>query len=158
MGGAANNQYKGGIPRDSPQNVYTRRMAEDPLQGVSWQEPYQGKPCYVAHCEIEVLIIKQDDNLQVADAVPRRRCELTEDDKKQLERLNISLSSEFDDASIMAARYALDKRHTDIRIERSRPGSELTKSKVLKMVRDVMKTSTKPAGKLQYFKEPHNNS
>ena len=80
------------------------------LQGVSWQTPYQGKPCYTAFCEAEVLIIKQDDSLQVADAIPRRSCELTGDDKMQMERLELSFSSDFDDATIMAARYALDKR------------------------------------------------
>ena len=92
--------------------------------------------------------VSQDDSLQVTDAVPRRSCELTEDDKHKLERLNISSpDSQYDDASIMAARYALDKQFTNIRVERSKAGSQLSKSTVLKIIRDTMKTSTKPRGK-----------
>ena len=117
------------------------------MQDVSWQVSYQGKTHYVAFCEAEVLIIKQYDSLQVADAVPRRSCELTEDDKMKLERLKISPSSELDDATIMAARYALDKRYTALRIERSRSGSQLTKKTVLQMIQHIMKTSIKPRSK-----------
>ena len=69
------------------------------LEGVWWRVNYQGKPCYTAYYECECLIISQDDDLQVVDAVPRRTCELTDDDKKQLERLNLSQSSWNDDAS-----------------------------------------------------------
>ena len=119
----------------------------DPLQDVSWEVAYQGKACYTAYCETEILIIYQEDSLQVEDAVPRRSCELTEDDKNKLERLNISPSSEFDDASIMAARYALDKRITSVRVERSKPGSPLHRQKVMQMIEATMKTSSKPAGK-----------
>ena len=122
-------------------------MAKDHLQGVSWQVSYQGHTFYAAFYESEVLIIQQDDNLHVTDAVPRRSCELTEDDKKQLERLNVSSDCQHDDASITAARCALDKRVTNIRIERSKPGSQLTKRQVLQMIKDTMKTSTKPGGK-----------
>lgn len=49
------------------------------LEGVSWQVPFQGKECYSAFCEADILIIKQEENLPVADAVQRRSCELTED-------------------------------------------------------------------------------
>ena len=121
--------------------------AADPLQEVSWQVPFQGKPCYTAHCETEVLIISQDESLQVADAVPRRSCELTEDDRKKLERLNIAATSQYDDASIMAARYALDERFTSVKVERSKPGRPLCRLKVIQSIQVIMKTSTKPAGK-----------
>ena len=117
------------------------------LQGVSWQTPYQGKPCYTAFCEAEVLIIKQDDSLQVADAVPRRSCELTEDDKMQMERLKISPRGEFDDATIIAARYALDKRITMVQVVRSKYREPMLKSKVLQQIKCMMKTSTKPSRK-----------
>ena len=76
-------------------------MAKDLLEGVSWQGCYQGKTEYAATCETEVLLISQDDSLHLADAVPRRSCELTEDDKQKLERLNISPDSQYDDAIIM---------------------------------------------------------
>ena len=122
-------------------------MSKDSLVGVSWQGCYQGRTEYGATCETEALLISQDDSLQVGDAVPRRSCELTEDDKQKLERLNISPDSQYDDASIMAARYALDKRFTNIRVERSKHGSQLSKSRVLQMIRNAMKTSTKPRGK-----------
>ena len=108
--------------------------------------PYQGKPCYTPFCECDILLIVQDESPPVVDAIPRRSCELTEDDKKKLERLNISLGSGYDDGSIMAARYALDKRFTNVRIKRGNPRSQLSKQQVLRMIRDTMKTSTKPAG------------
>ena len=134
------------VPQGFPPNL-AKVMETQDLKDVSWEVPYKGKTSYSAFCEVEVVLISQDEHLQVADAVPRRSCELTEDDKKQLERLDISLDSEYDDASIMAARYALDKRFTNIRIERSKPGSRLNRSRVLKIIRDAMKTSTKPASK-----------
>ena len=43
----------------------------------------------------------------------------------------------------MAARYALDKWFTNVRIKRSKPACQLSKREV---IRDSMKTSTKPAG------------
>ena len=125
----------------------TFNMARHLVENVSWQVNYQGKPCYIAYHQCECLIICQDDDLQVADAVPRRKCELTEDDKKQLERLNLPQTSWQDDASIISARCALDKRYTAVKIERSKPGDLLSKNKVLQLIRDTMKTSTKPGGK-----------
>ena len=122
-------------------------MAKDVLEDVSWQVSYQGKLDHSAYYESEVLIISQDEGLQVADTVPRRTCELTDDDNKQLERLNIPQSSWHDDVSIMAARYALDKRFIIVNIERSTPGNQLSKAKVMQRIRDTMKTSTKPGGK-----------
>ena len=115
---------------------------------VSWQVNYQGKPCYSAYYECECLIISQDKDLQVADAVPRRSCELTDDDKQQLERLNLPQSSWKDDASIMATRYALDKRFTTVTVEKSKSENCLNKGRVMQLIRDTMKTSTKPGGKV----------
>ena len=120
-------------------------MAKDPLEGVSWEGCYQGKPSYVAQCDVEVLIICQDDDLKIVDAVPRRACELSDDDDKQLERLNLPKSSCKDDASIMVARYASDKRFTVLKVERNKPGDQLHKTKVQQIIRNAMKTSTKPA-------------
>ena len=126
-------------------------MASDPLEGVSWQVSYQGKPCYSAYCDTEVLIISQDDGLPVADAVPRLTCELTDDDKKHLERLELPQSSWNDDASIMEARFAIDKRHTMVQVKRSKPGEQLCKTEVQQIIRNTMKASTKPACKQNYI-------
>ena len=125
-------------------------MAKHP-EDVSWQLSYQGKQYYSASFECEALIISQDDDLQVADAVPRRPSMLTDDDKNQLERLNLPQNSWLDDASIVSARYALDKRYTSVKIERSKPGNLLSKGKVLQLIRDTMKTSIKPGGKVTWF-------
>ena len=122
-------------------------MASDPLEGVSWQVSYQGKPCYSAHCDTEVLIIHQDDSLPVADAVPRLTCELTDNDKEQLERLDLPQSSWNDDASIMEARFAVDKIYTMVQIKRSKSGEELRKTEVQQIIRNTMKASIKPACK-----------
>lgn len=72
---------------------------------------------YTPFCEADILIISQVENLEVPDAVPRRICKLTDNDKLQLERLNISASSGYDDANIMAARCALDKQCTVVHTE-----------------------------------------
>ena len=120
-------------------------MAQDPLEGVSWEGTYQGKPFYSAYCDTDVLIISQSEDLKVVDAVPRQTCELSGDDEKQLERLNLSRSSWNDDASIMAARHAFDKRFTVLKIERNKPGERLCKTTVQQIIRNSMKTSTKPA-------------
>ena len=143
--------FWGYFPRDSPYSDYMHdfskefNMAIDPLEGVSWQESYQGKPYYSAYCDTEVLIISQNDDLPVADAVPRLTCELSDDDKKQLERLELPQSSWNDDASIKEARCARDKRYTMIQLERSKPGESLRKTKVQQIIRNAMKASTKPA-------------
>ena len=105
-------------------------MAEGSIVDAHWQGSYQGKQSYIPQCESEILIIGQDESLQVADAVPKRICELTDDDKLQLERLNISTSSWYDDTSIMAARYALDEQSTVVHIERGTSQNKLSKSKV----------------------------
>jgi hypothetical protein len=114
---------------------------------VSWEVGYQGKPCHTAYYECECLIVSQDDDLQVPDAVSRRTCELTDNDKQQLERLNLPQNSWKDDANIMAARYSLDKRFTTVIFEKSKPGNHLSKGKTMQRIRDTMKTSTKPGGK-----------
>ena len=67
--------------------------------------------------------------------------------KQQLERLNLPQSNWKDDASIMAARCALDKRFTTVTIEKSKPGN-LSKSKIMQLIRNTTKTSTKPGGKV----------
>ena len=120
-------------------------MAKDPLEGVSWEGRFEGNPYYSAHYDIEVLIISQDDSLPgVADAVPRINCELTDSDQNQLERLGLPHNSLRDDASIKAARFAFDKRFTKVQVERSNHGG-LSRTKVQEVIRNTMKTSTKPA-------------
>ena len=139
--------------------AYIDTMADrDILEGVSWQRSYQGKPSYAAYSETEVLMISQDEGLQIADAVPRQICELSDDDKKQLERLNIPASCWNDDATIMAARYALDKIYTVVKVERSKPQNKLNKSKVLQLIRDAMKTSSKPKSELKNRCADNHNS
>lgn len=114
---------------------------------ISWEVSYQGKTHHSAFYEQEVLVISQDETLQRTDVVPRQKCELTEDDKKKLERLDLPQSSWDDDASIMAARYALDRRYTSVRIERGNHGAQLSKGKVLQIIQNTMKSSTKPGSK-----------
>lgn len=123
-------------------------MAErNNIVDVSWQGRFQGNHSYTPRCEYEVLIIIQDENLDVPDAVSRRTCELAGNDKLQLERLNISINTGYDDASIMAARYALDKQYTGVHIEKSTSQNTLSKSKILQLIRDTMMKSTKSASK-----------
>ena len=50
--------------------------------------------------------------------------------------------------ALWAARYALDQRFTTVTIEKSKPVNCLSKSKIMQLIRNTTKTSTKPGGKV----------
>lgn len=81
--------------------------------------------------------------MQGPDIQPRCSLELTESDKNQLQRLGIPTANWQDDATIMAARCALDKKYTVLPMERSMSGEMLTKAYVLSKIEEYMKTTMK---------------
>ena len=110
---------------------------------IQWGGTVQGHQLYGAYGTRDILIISQDDALQAEDIVSQNTIQLSEEDKKKLDRLDLPPDMWHDDASIMAARIALDDEYTLIATERSKPGEPLTKDYVLDEIRTVMKSTSK---------------
>ena len=115
---------------------------------ISWNCTFQGHVMHGAMCQKDELIIVQSDSLRGAEIVPRRlNAVLTVEDKKQLERVNLSPENWSDEGSIMKARMDKDSTYTVVEVERSKPGQPLSKEKTLKKVQDMMKTTLKAGSK-----------
>ena len=115
---------------------------------ISWNHTFQGHAVYGAICQKDELLIIQSDSLQGAGVVPRQlNVELTDEDRKQLERLNLFPDNLYDEESIMKARMDRDSTYTVVGIERSQHGQPLSKKIILKKIQDMMKTTLKAGGK-----------
>lgn len=111
---------------------------------IKWGGTVQGQQLYGAYGTRDILIISQEDTLQEGqDVVSRQTVMLTKEDEKKLDRLGLPPDSKHDDATIMAARIALDSEYTLVSTERSRPGQALTKDYILEMIRTTMKSTSK---------------
>ena len=115
---------------------------------VPWGDTFQGRERHAAAGSRDVLIIFQDDSTQGDDIVPRRQAELTSDDKRELERLNLPPDQWEDDASIMAARRNKDPDFSVTEMIRSKPGEPLTVKYVLKQIEIMMNNTQRKGGKL----------
>ena len=115
-----------------------------PLE-MQWQSTFQGKTSYAANCQKDVLIIVSSESLQGDDTVSRRTFELTNEDIDKLQRLNFPRPAEQwkDDASIMEARYKMDKENYGSTIVKR----EETKQSILKACEFLMKSTTKAGSK-----------
>lgn len=105
-----------------------------------------------ADCHRDVIIIIQDDSLsqQRPEVIPRKKTELTTEDKLKLKNLAYLPSVEWEnDASIMAARVALDCRLNLVGVERSLSWEMLTKKHTLKRIERILKRTMKPGGKTE---------
>ena len=117
-----------------------------------WGATILGSKNYGASGTRDVLIIAQDDCLQGPDIVQRRGgLELTDSDKNQLQRLGIPQANWQDNASIMEARFVMDKDYTLLPTERGRPGNDLSKVHVLSRIENYMKTTMKDGCKLNTY-------
>ena len=116
---------------------------------ISWNYTLLGHTVHGATCHKDELLIIQSDNLQRADVIRRRlNVELTDDDKKQLERLDLPPESWYDEGSIMKARMDKDSRYTVVGVERNKPGEPLSKKMMIKKIQDMMKTTLKAGSKM----------
>ena len=113
-------------------------------QQISWSYTLEGNTIYAAKCSRDELMIIQRDDLEGANIVPRRNVELTAEDKKQLERLDLPAESWYDDGLIMKARLDRDRYFTLVGVERSEPEKPLSKRQVLRKIQDTMKSTLKP--------------
>ena len=112
-----------------------------------WECTLQGEKLYGVGGSREVLIISQDDSIQGEDIVHRRQAELTSDDKRELERLELPPDQWEDDGSIVAARNNKDQRYSITAVLRSRSGEQLTVKYVMKQIETVMNNTDKDGGK-----------
>lgn len=121
---------------------YCTRMA------IKWGGTVQGQQLYGAYGTRDILIIVQEDTLQVQqNVVSRQKANLTEEDEKKLDRLGLPPDSRHDEATIMAARIALDSEYTLVATERSKPGEALTKEYILDRISTIMKSTSKDGSK-----------
>ena len=123
-------------------------MSNGATRQVIWGGTIQGEKFHGVYGPRDVLIISQDETIQGEDIVPRRQAELANDDKRQLERLDLPLDQWQDDANIMAARQNKDTNYTVTEVIKSRPGEPLTVKYVMKQIEIVMNNTQKDGGKL----------
>ena len=99
------------------------------LVGATQQPPWGitllGRELHGAYGSRDTLIISQDETIQKEDIIPRRQAELTSDDKRELERLDLPPDQWEDEANIMAARYSKDPEDLLTEVIKSRPGEPL---------------------------------
>ena len=99
-------------------------------------------------CHKDILIITEDEaGQQRPEVVPRRKSELSREDMQKLEKLALPATEWENDASITAARIALDCRLKLAGVERSLPWETLTKKRVLRRIERLLKHTMKPGGR-----------
>ena len=126
---------------------------------IYWNYKLQGYTIQRARCHKDALVIIQSDSLQGPGVVPRRPdAELTDEDKNQLERLNLPPECCKDEGSIMKARMDMDNWHTVVGVERNKPGEPLSRKLILKKIEDVTKTTLKAGSKRRFIGVVHDYS
>lgn len=113
-----------------------------------WGHVIQGRETHDAAGSRNFLFIFQDETIQGEDIVPRRKVELTSDDKRELERLDLPPDQWEDEASIMAARCSKDKRYSVTEVIKSNPGKPLMTNYVIKQIKILMNNTQKEGGKI----------
>ena len=125
------------------------------LVGATQQPPWgftlQGKEIHDASGSRDILIISQDETIQGEDIIPRRQAELTSDDKRELERLDLPPDQWEDDANIIAARHSKHPEYFMTKVIKSKPGEPLTAKFVIKQIEILMNNTQKEGGKLIYI-------
>ena len=113
----------------------------------TWECTIQGEKKHGAYGTRDILIIYQDENLQREDIVRRVPSELTNNDQRQLQWLNLPPDQWKDDASIMAARYNMDPDYDITEVIRSKPGELLTAKYARKQIEILMNNTQKGGSK-----------
>ena len=120
---------------------------KETIRDQTWECTLQGEKKHGAYGTRDILIIYQDENLQKEDIVHRIPSELTNNDQRQLQWLNLPPDQWEDDASIMAARYNMDPDYDIKEVIRSRPGELLTAKYAKKQIEILMNNTQKGGGK-----------
>ena len=118
------------------------------IQQPPWGATLQGEEIHGVAGSRDDLIISQDKTIQGEDIVPRRQAELTSDDKRELEKLDLPPDQWEDDASIMAARIRKDQWSSVTEVIKSSPGEPLMAKYVMKEIEILMNNTQKDGGKI----------
>lgn len=112
-----------------------------------WESTLQGVKSYGAYGPRDVLLIASSESLEGPDIVPRRRGELSPQDKQSLSSQGIPAECWEDDVRLMEARIDRDKEYSLVPM-----GSKevLTSQYVKEKICAVMNNTTKPGGKLAF--------
>ena len=126
-------------------------MVDSCIKQLPWEHTLQGRELHRAYGSREFLIISQDETIQGQDIAPRRHAELTSDDKRELERLDLPPDQWEDDASIMSARISKDSEYFMSGVIKSSPGEPLMAKYVIKQIEIIMNNTQKEGGKLHVY-------
>ena len=92
------------------------------------------------------MIIAQIENLQGPNVTPRRIADLPAPDVSELEKIH-----GYDDASVMKAKYVLEDRFLEVKVERSKQMKPLKKKHILKVITALLKHTHKDGSKCLTF-------
>lgn len=113
-------------------------MAEE-----DWEVTLQGVKSYGAYGPRDVLLIASSESLEGPDIVPRRRGELSPQDKQSLSSQGIPAECWEDDVRLMEERYGKCEMHHLVR--RSEDNRAMSGS-IRERIRTLMSSTTKPGG------------
>ena len=111
-----------------------------------WESTLQGRKSYGTYGPRDVLIIKSSECLEGPEVVPRKKGELTQEDKERLSSQGILSEWWDDDAKLMRARHCKEAaRFTIVAVE---DGPDMTVGYVLEKITSLLKSTKMPGGML----------
>ena len=78
--------------------------------------------------------------------IPRHNADLAAPDVSELGKIHLALDDAHDDASIMTAKYVLEDRFSEVKVERSKHKKPLKKNHILNVITTLLKHSQKDGG------------
>ena len=93
-----------------------------------------------------MLIIRSSESLEGPDIVPRKEGTLTAEDKDRLTSQGIPGECWGDDVQLMEARYRREAQRFNLLPPEC--GDGLTRQSVMERIREVMKSTRKPGGRI----------
>lgn len=112
-----------------------------------WESTLQGSTSFGAYGPRDVLIIASSESLEGPDIIPRKKGQLTQEDKESLSSQGIPEECWEDDARLVEGRYRRDGSRFD-QITSMGGKESLTCHCVKERIGTVMKTTAKPGGKM----------
>ena len=109
-----------------------------------WESILQGHKSYGAFGPRDVLIIKSSECLEGPEIVPRKKGELTQEDKDRLSSQGIPSECWDDDAKLMRARRCKEEVRFNIVAVEDGPG--MTVLYVLEKITSLLKNTRMPGG------------
>ena len=83
--------------------------------------------------------------------IPRHNADLAPADLSELGKIRFAQGDVHDDASIMTAKYILEDRFSEVKVERSKHKKPLKKNHVLSVITSLLKDSQKDGSKCYLY-------